>query len=62
LSEDVISLLQSDAGGVLQLEVASIDISATTIKSIIQLGRSPGTMLPGTVLAYIIENRLYLNA
>lgn len=62
LSEDVISLLQSDAGAVLQLEVASIDVSATTIKSIIRLGRSPRTMLPEPVLAYIIENRLYLNA
>ncbi len=62
LSEDVISLLQSDAGAVLQLEVASIDISATTIKSIIRLGRSPRAMLPEAVLAYINENRLYLNA
>ena len=61
LSGDVTGLLQSNAGGVLQLEVTPIDISATTIKSIIRLGRSPSTMLPELVLAYINENRLYLN-
>lgn len=59
---DVQTLLGSEAGGVLNLEVASIDISATTIKSIIRLGRSPNSMLPGPVLDYINENRLYLPA
>jgi len=62
LREDVKTLLQSEAGGVLRLEVASIDISATTIKSIIRLGRSPSAMLPTAVLAYINENRLYLDS
>lgn len=61
LSEGVHTLLQPKAGGVLQLQVASIDVSATTIKSIIRLGRSPREMLPVAVLAYIDENRLYLN-
>jgi len=55
-------MLRSEAGGVLYLGVASIDVSATTIKSIIRLGRSPSAMLPGAVLAYINENQLYLNA
>jgi nicotinate-nucleotide adenylyltransferase len=50
----------SQAGRVLNLKVASIDISATTIKSIIRLGRSPQSMLPGEVLDYINNNHLYL--
>ncbi len=60
LSPDVQTLLRSEAGGVLSMQVVSIDISATTIKSIIRLGRSPGSMLPGPVLDYIVENQLYL--
>ena len=62
LSSDVQQLLHSQAGAVLHLEVESIDISATIIKSIIRLGRSPKSMLPGAVLDYINENRLYLSA
>ena len=57
---DVQALCRSDAGGVLYLEVASIDVSATSIKSIMRLGRSPRSMLPGVVLDYINENQLYL--
>lgn len=60
LSADVQALCRSDAGGVLYLEVASIDVSATSIKSIMRLGRSPRSMLPGAVLDYINENQLYL--
>jgi len=62
LNPDVQTLLRSEAGGVLSMQVASIDISATTIKSIIRLGRSPVSMLPRAVLDYIVENRLYLPA
>lgn len=57
---DVQTLLRSEAGGVLHLEVPSIDVSATTIKSVIRLGRSPRSMLPAAVLDYINEHRLYL--
>ena len=53
-------LLASTAGRVLSLQVAAIDISATMIKSIIRLGRTPRGMLPASVLAYIDENSLYL--
>ena len=60
LSADVQALCRSDAGGVLYLEVTSIDVSATSIKSIMRLGRSPRSMLPGVVLDYINENQLYL--
>lgn len=62
LSTDVQALRHSEAGGVLYLEVSSIDVSATSIKSIIRLGRSPQSMLPGVVLDYINENQLYLPA
>lgn len=62
LVTDVQSLCRSEVGGVLYLEVASIDVSATSIKSIIRLGRSPQSMLPGAVLDYINENQLYLPA
>jgi nicotinate-nucleotide adenylyltransferase len=53
-------LLTSPAGNVLSLRVAAIDVSATMIKSIIRLGRSPKGMLPASVLTYIDENTLYL--
>jgi len=59
---DVQKLHDSMAGEVMHLEVTPIDISATTIKSIIRLGRSPGAMLPTAVLRYINENRLYFPA
>jgi len=62
LSTDVQSLNHSVAGRVLYLEVTSIDVSATSIKSIIRLGRSPQSMLPSVVLDYINENQLYLPA
>ena len=57
---DLQVMLRSEAGSVYELEVESIDISATTIKSIIRLGRSPGSMLPAAVWDYINANRLYL--
>jgi nicotinate-nucleotide adenylyltransferase len=59
LVDDANMLSQSQAGCVLQLKVNAIDICATTIKSMMQLGRSPSSMLPGSVLEYIIENGLY---
>ena len=62
LNFDVQKLCCSQAGGVLQLEVTSIDVSATMIKKFIRQGRSPKSMLPGAVLDYIYKNRLYLDA
>ncbi len=62
LVSGVQEMLSSQAGGVLNLGVVSIDVSATTIQSIIRLGRSPQSMLPVAVLDYINENRLYLPA
>jgi len=59
---DLRSLLDMEVGGVLHLELELIDISATSIQSIIRLGRSPRGMSPQAVLDYINENRLYLRA
>ena len=57
---DAQTLLESQAGGVLYLGVTSVDVSATMIKSIIRLGRSPGSMMPQAVWEYINEKHLYL--
>jgi len=62
LHVDPQKLLRSQAGGVLQLEVASIDVSATNIKKLISQGRSLRSMMPPAVINYINENRLYLSA
>jgi len=59
LHTDVQSMLESTAGGVLALQVTAIDVCATTIKTMIGLGRSPRGMLPGPVLDYINEEGLY---
>jgi len=57
---DVQTMIRSEAGGVLTLEVAAIDICATTIKCMIRRGRSPQAMLPPPVLDYIHAQGLYL--
>lgn len=56
---DVRIMLKSEAGSVLALQVTAIDICATTIKTMIGLGRSPRTMLPEPVLDYIYQQGLY---
>jgi nicotinate-nucleotide adenylyltransferase len=57
---DIQTMLASAGGYVLALSVLAIDICATTIKTMIGLGRSPRGMLPGPVLDYINEQGLYL--
>jgi len=52
-------LVRAPAGSVLTLEVTAINICATTIKSMIRLGRSPQAMLPESVLDYIRGQGLY---
>ncbi len=59
LTSDMSDLHSSVAGKVLQLEVESIDISATLVKELLDQGRSPESMLPATVLDYIEEQHLY---
>ena len=53
-------LTSSEYGRVLQLQVSPVDISATTIQSVMRLGRSPKSMLPALVMEYVVRNRLYL--
>lgn len=59
---DVLELRKCKAGLVFHMEVESIDVSASKIKTIIRSGGSPGPMLPAAVLEYINVNRLYLTA
>ena len=60
LLKDIQIMLDSAAGRVLALEVTAIDICATTIKTMIGLGRSPRAMLPEPVMDYINKQGLYL--
>lgn len=62
LVTEVQEIASSSAECVLQLQVSPVDISATTIQSMMRLGRSPKSMMPDSVLHYIEENRLYLPA
>lgn len=59
--DDIALLNATSAGAVLPLQVAAVDISATMIKSIIRLGRTPKGMMPPEVWSYIVENGLYLH-
>jgi nicotinate-nucleotide adenylyltransferase len=59
LVTQVQDLADSPANHILQLQVSPVDISATTIQSMMRLGRSPKSMVPDSVLNYIDENRLY---
>lgn len=59
---DVQTMLGSEAGGVLELQVPAIDISATTIKNMLRLGNSPQGMLPEPVLEYINDHGLYFTS
>lgn len=56
---DPVELSASPAGRILQLDVDPVDISATAIKDLIRAGSTPRGMLPGPVLAYINQHRLY---
>ena len=56
------NLFSTQAGGVLPLQVTSIDVSATDIRKTIREGRSLKGMLPAAVISYINENHLYLQA
>ena len=59
LTGEISDLRSSPAGKVVQIEVGSVDVSATGIKRLIRQGGSPDSMLPAAVLEYIRENRLY---
>ena len=52
-------LQASPAGKVMPLEVTQLAISSTGIRRLIAAGRSPGFLLPRSVMAYIGEHQLY---
>jgi len=60
LVTQVQELASAPANRVLQLKVSPVDISATTIQSMMRLGRSPKSMIPASIQDYIDENHLYL--
>ena len=52
-------LAQVSAGSVLPLEITQLEISSTSIREILAGGRSPGFLMPESVIDYIQRNRLY---
>jgi nicotinate-nucleotide adenylyltransferase len=46
-------------GKIIQLGITSLEITATTIRSLIQTGHSPDFLLPNSVMEYIQHHRLY---
>jgi nicotinate-nucleotide adenylyltransferase len=55
------ALLQTHAGKLLFQPVTQLDISATAIRKMIGEKKSPGYLLPDTVLNYITQHQLYRN-
>jgi len=58
-TEDPDRLKLASAGLVLPLEVTQLDISSTAIRGQLATGRSPGFLMPDSVIDYIRENCLY---
>ena len=52
-------LAEAEAGSVLPLEITQLEISSTSIRKILASGRSPGFLMPESVIDYIHQNRLY---
>ena len=52
-------LAREPAGSVLPLEITQLEISSTSIREILADGRSPGFLMPESVIDYIHRNRLY---
>ena len=52
-------LAREPAGSVLPLEITQLEISSTSIREILADGRSPGFLMPESVIDYIHQNRLY---
>ena len=57
--DDHTGLNQVSGGRIVMTEVTPLAISATHIRTQVQLGRSPRFLLPDAVLDYIERNRLY---
>lgn len=59
LTENRADLKKSKSGGLFFQPVTQLDISATTIRSIIRMGLNPAFLLPESVIEYIKQNKLY---
>ena len=59
LTEKKENLKQKESGCLFFQPVTQLDISATSIRNIIQTGQNPGFLLPDTVIDYIKRNKLY---
>jgi nicotinate-nucleotide adenylyltransferase len=58
--EDRAQLASTPAGSIVTFAMTPLDISATRIRSLLSTGASPRYLMPESVLAYILEHRLYL--
>ncbi len=56
---NIAQLKQAMAGLTLPLEVTQLDISSTAIRRQLAEGRSPGFLMPDSVIEYIRRHRLY---
>ncbi len=59
-AENFAQLKQAMAGFTLPLEVTQLDISSTAIRRQLAEGRSPGFLMPDSVIEYIRQHRLYV--
>ena len=55
------SLMDSDAGRVVYLEITQLEISSTAIRRLFSAGHSARFLLPDSVIGYIHRHRLYQN-
>jgi nicotinate-nucleotide adenylyltransferase len=59
LTEDINELAQVIAGKLYFQQITQLDISATAIRDIIARKQNPGFLLPGAVIEYIKQHKLY---
>ncbi len=62
VADSVAALQGAPSGRVCFQPVTQLDISGTAIRECLRSGRSPRFLLPGSVLHYIAEHRLYRDA
>jgi nicotinate-nucleotide adenylyltransferase len=58
--QDAIELEQKNHGGIYVQSITALDISSSMIRSQISVGLDPKFLLPDCVIAYISEQKLYL--
>jgi nicotinate-nucleotide adenylyltransferase len=58
--EDRAQLANAPAGSIVTFAMTPLDISATRIRALLAAGASPRYLMPESVLAHILEHRLYM--